>query len=300
MRLVMTLVSSRRCGRRRLWPPSPRPSSPLPGPETAVFGCSAPCAPIQKRHTEPIYYGKRLGRLHAPREGPDSPSRRATVDASLGRLCSRRGVDSPPLSCARRLRSASAAGASAAAESPPRKVRAPKWRRKPGRTQKAPGAPITRRKQVPCRPEGSRTVGQHATPGRSPKTSPKKLHPGRQAPGARTRQFVCQHRQTTICLSATSRARRRLPGETHRRRGTERGEKVLARAAARPRGRGRGHRGPGHGQHGGLLGHACSNLACTKRLASPSSRSLSLELQPLMTHFRACRWRWASFFRIRS
>ena len=165
-------------------------------------------------------------------------------------------MDSPPLSCARRLRSASAAGASAAAESPPRKVRAPKWRRKPGRTQKAPGAPITRRKQVPCRPEGSRTVGQHATPGRSPKTSPKKLHPGRQAPGARTRQFVCQHRQTTICLSATSRARRRLPGETHRRRGMERGEKVLARAAARPRGRGRGHRGPGHGQHGGLLGHA--------------------------------------------
>ena len=230
--------------------------SPSARTGTAVFGCSAPCAPIQKRHTEPIYYGKRLGRLHAPREGPDSPSRRATVDASLGRLCSRRGVDSPPLSCARRLRSALAAGASAAAESPPRKVRAPKWRRKPGRTQKAPGAPITRRKQVPCRPEGSRTVGQHATPGRSPKTSPKKLHPGRQAPGARTRQFVCQHRQTTICLSATSRARRRLPGETHRRRGTERGEKVLARAAARPRGRGRGHRGPGHGQHGGLLGHA--------------------------------------------
>ena len=93
----------------------------------------------------------------------------------LGRLWSRRGVDSPALSCARRLRSASAAGASAAAESPPRKVRAPKWRRKPGRTQKAPGAPITRRKQVPCRPEGSRTAGQHATPGRSPKTSPKKL-----------------------------------------------------------------------------------------------------------------------------
>ena len=252
----MTLVSSRRCGWRRPWPPSPHPARPLPGPETAVFGCSAPCAPIQKRHTEPIYYGKRLGRLHAPREGPDSPSRRATVGAGLGRLWSRRGVDSPALSCARRLRSASAAGASAAAESPPRKVRAPEWRRKPGRTQKAPGASITRRKQVPCRPRGSRTTGQHATPARSPKTSPKKLHPKWQARGARPRQFVCQHRHKTLSVSATSRARRRLPGETHWRRCMERGGKVLVRAAAGPRGRGRAHYGPGHGQHGGLLGHA--------------------------------------------
>ena len=204
----MTLVSSRRCGRCRPWPPSPRPSPPLPGPETAVFGCSAPCAPIQKRHTEPIYYGKRLGRLHAPREGPDSTSRRATIGAGLGRLWSRRGVDSPALSCARRLRSASAAGASAAAESPPQKVRAPEWRRKPGRTQKAPGAPITRRKQVPCRPEGSRTAGQHATPGRSPKTSPKKLPSGWQAPGARPRQFGCQHKANDDLLE------RNLKGET--------------------------------------------------------------------------------------
>ena len=209
----MTLVSSRRCGWRRPWPPSPHPARPLPGPETAVFGCSAPCAPIQKRHTEPIYYGKRLGGLHAPREGPDSTSRRATIGAGLGRLWSRRGVDSPALSCARRLRSASAAGASAAAESPPQKVRAPEWRRKPGRTQKAPGAPITRRKQVPCRPEGSRTAGQHATPGRSPKTSPKKLPSGWQAPGARPRQFGCQHKANDDLLE------RNLKGETAAARG---------------------------------------------------------------------------------
>ena len=108
-----------------------------------------------------------------------------------------------------------------------------------------------------------------------PKTSPKKLRPGRQAPGARPRQFVCQHRQTTICLSATSRARRRLPGETHRRRGMERGEKVLARAAARPRGRGRGHRGPGHGQHDGLLGHArgARDEGTLKLMVEPAQRA---------------------------
>jgi hypothetical protein len=29
----------------------------LPGPETAVFGSKAPCTPIQKHHTEPIYDG---------------------------------------------------------------------------------------------------------------------------------------------------------------------------------------------------------------------------------------------------
>jgi hypothetical protein len=28
-------------------------------PETAVFGFEAPCAPIKKRHSKPIYYGKR-------------------------------------------------------------------------------------------------------------------------------------------------------------------------------------------------------------------------------------------------
>jgi hypothetical protein len=48
---------------------SSKRSIPLPGPETAVFGHYAPCAPIQERHKKPIYYGKRQGRLNAPR-GP--------------------------------------------------------------------------------------------------------------------------------------------------------------------------------------------------------------------------------------
>jgi hypothetical protein len=38
----------------------------LPGPETAVFGCQAPCAPIQTRHTDPSYYGKRVNAPGGP------------------------------------------------------------------------------------------------------------------------------------------------------------------------------------------------------------------------------------------
>jgi hypothetical protein len=44
-----------------------------PEPETAVVGCQAPCAPIQKRHTKSIYCGERYGRLTAPRAVPDRP-----------------------------------------------------------------------------------------------------------------------------------------------------------------------------------------------------------------------------------
>ena len=44
-------------------PASPAPSrsrsSELPAPETAVLDGYAPCAPIQKRHTKPIYIEKR-------------------------------------------------------------------------------------------------------------------------------------------------------------------------------------------------------------------------------------------------
>ena len=36
------------------------------GPETAVLSCQAPRVPIQTRHAEPIYCGKREGRLTAP------------------------------------------------------------------------------------------------------------------------------------------------------------------------------------------------------------------------------------------
>ena len=42
----------------RRWTPAGGPLG-LPGPETAVFGCQAPCAPIQKRHRKPIYIRKR-------------------------------------------------------------------------------------------------------------------------------------------------------------------------------------------------------------------------------------------------
>jgi hypothetical protein len=47
-------------GRRPCWSPGRRRGCrALPGPETAVFGCEAPCVPIQKRHTKSIYYEKR-------------------------------------------------------------------------------------------------------------------------------------------------------------------------------------------------------------------------------------------------
>jgi hypothetical protein len=39
----------------------------LPGPETAVSCCQAPRAPIQRRHANPICYGRHEGRLTAPR-----------------------------------------------------------------------------------------------------------------------------------------------------------------------------------------------------------------------------------------
>jgi hypothetical protein len=78
---------------------------------------------------------------------------------------------------------------------------------------------------------------------------------------------------------ACTAARLDLPGETHRRRGMERGEKVLARAAARPRGRGRGHRGPGPGQHGGLLGHArgARDEGTLKLMVEPAQRARVLK-----------------------
>ena len=42
-------AAAHRCSGKRAASPSP-----LPGPETAVFGCQAPCAPIQNPHTNPI------------------------------------------------------------------------------------------------------------------------------------------------------------------------------------------------------------------------------------------------------
>ena len=239
---TLTLVSSRRCGRRRPWPPSPRPSSPLPGPETAVFGCSAPCAPIQKCHTEPIYYGKRLGRLHGPWpplvktwSGLTGPLLRTPVALRFGRR-GQRG----------------------------RRIAAPEGQGARMETQR-PDAEGTRRannqKEASTLAAGLRAAGRRAS---IPRRAVRRKHRRKSCPPggkhlahARDNSAV-NTRQTTIYVSATSRARRRLPGETHRRRGIERGEKVLARAAARPRGHGQGHRGPGHGQHGGLLNHAYS------------------------------------------
>jgi hypothetical protein len=42
----------------------------LPGPEIAVFDGQALCAPIQKRHAKPIYYGERRSRFKRFLGGP--------------------------------------------------------------------------------------------------------------------------------------------------------------------------------------------------------------------------------------
>jgi hypothetical protein len=51
----------------------PRPALPValrhdcPGRDPPSFAAKAPCTPMQKRHTEPIYWGKREG--HSDRPG---------------------------------------------------------------------------------------------------------------------------------------------------------------------------------------------------------------------------------------
>jgi hypothetical protein len=61
----------------------------LPGPETAVFGCSAPCTPIQKRHTTTDSLGETL-------RTPNRPGKARTVSSTAstagGRTCGGKGV----------------------------------------------------------------------------------------------------------------------------------------------------------------------------------------------------------------
>ena len=68
-------------------------SSELPGPETAVFMCQAPCAPIQKRHTKTDLHRKTLrnakalnrpGRARTVREHP--AERRRERERPVGEL----------------------------------------------------------------------------------------------------------------------------------------------------------------------------------------------------------------------
>jgi hypothetical protein len=53
----------------------PTSGAVLPAPETVVFGCDAPRAPVSKHRTKPIHSGKRYGRLNRPEAGPDRVGR---------------------------------------------------------------------------------------------------------------------------------------------------------------------------------------------------------------------------------
>ena len=64
-------------------PPRHRPpfwTVKRPAPQTAILDGHAPRAPMQTRHTKPIYCGKREGRLAAP--GGPGPTTRAAYAAA--------------------------------------------------------------------------------------------------------------------------------------------------------------------------------------------------------------------------
>jgi hypothetical protein len=60
----------------------------LPAPDTASLGRGVPCMPMQTRHAEPIYCGKRCGRFNAP-GGPGQASSPSSAPRPRRWQCSR-------------------------------------------------------------------------------------------------------------------------------------------------------------------------------------------------------------------